>query len=1059
MDRYVRLIEQGVDPVHILAVTFTRKAAAEMRDRILGALRQRGANDARAAARWEALRDRVGDIQISTIDAFCFALLREFPLEADVDPGFDIADETEMARFGREAVDEMLRTARELIVRDEPVRLLFARVRLGPLRDAILPLIDRRHIALPAVAAFVARRVRHGTAAEAAAAFVDRLQALFGASSPEGRALLAHGPAGSLEFSALRDDLERLNEAAVREPARVRQLERRLQRYFLTDAGRPRAQAARRFAPSLFPSVEAKRRHDHALKVVAPHVHAQLEAFALDVQGLLARGLHTVLAIAVDRYERLLAEHSVLDFAGMLVKAVTLLGRQEEFARSRLKLQSRYHHVLVDEFQDTSRLQWQLVERLIDAWGEGEGVQGETSIFVVGDRKQSIYRFRHAEVTLLDEVARKISALRPGRTVRQAIVHSYRAVPELLAFVNTLSAGLHSAEELDGRFTYEDRDRFLVPDVGPGARREGAPVLGLIAEPSMEGCARAVAAEVARLLDGTTVRDRTGSRPAQPADIAILFRARTGHQYFEAALEARGVRTYVYKGLGFFDAPEVQDLQALLRYLARPESDLRAAELLRSRFVRLSDAGLATLAPAFAHALRSPVSEVSAAGLDALDRQLLAAARGGLARWLPLVDRIGPGELVDRILRESAYVFELRGARLDQARENLKKMRGLVRRIENRGYATLGRIAEYFETLRAGDESHAVVEAAGCVNLMTVHAAKGLEFPIVFVVNLHLPGRGRSSVFSVIERGPRGEPEVVFGSSEATRLEDAHEREELRRLLYVAVTRARDRLYLAAEVDPEQRTLRRGPRSLASLLPASLVETFRAAASASPDTTEVEWTADEAQFAFSVCRPSEQSRQADLCASPGPGLEADVQPLAAGDRPILSAVALDAIAEDAPGAIPGPAAEAGGDRLVGTLVHRLFQRQLDTGLSESAIAAIVPRLMRPDEVVDVSDRERLARMSAGIYGRLRSLPEVVNVLTAGRCHYEVPFSFQPPDKPNVVVRGRIDCLVERPDGALVIVEFKTGRPRPEHGAQVAIYLEALRAAVPGREIQTRTFYP
>ncbi len=299
VDRYVRLIEQGVDPAHILAVTFTRKAAAEMRDRILRALRQRAVNDVRVAARWELLRERIGDIQISTIDAFCFALLREFPLEADVDPGFDIADETEMARFGKEAVDEMLRTARELIVRDEPVRLLFARVRLGPLRDAILSLIDRRHIALPAVAAFVARRVRHGTAAEAAAAFVDRLQALFGAS-PEGRDVLAHGPAGSLEFSALRDDLERLDGPAVRDPARARQLERRLQRYFLTDAGRPRAQAARRFAPSLFPSLEAKRRHDHALKAVAPHVHAQLEAFALDVQGLLARGLHTVLAIAVD---------------------------------------------------------------------------------------------------------------------------------------------------------------------------------------------------------------------------------------------------------------------------------------------------------------------------------------------------------------------------------------------------------------------------------------------------------------------------------------------------------------------------------------------------------------------------------------------------------------------------------------------------------------------------------------------------------------------------------------------------------------------------------------
>ena len=126
----------------------------------------------------------------------------------------------------------------------------------------------------------------------------------------------------------------------------------------------------------------------------------------------------------------------------MLAKSVALLGRQEEFARSRLKLQARYHHVLVDEFQDTNRLQWQLVELLIDAWGEGEGVQdAPTSIFVVGDRKQSIYRFRHAEVTLLDEVARKVAALRPGRPVRQAISHSFRAVPELQEAVNAALPG------------------------------------------------------------------------------------------------------------------------------------------------------------------------------------------------------------------------------------------------------------------------------------------------------------------------------------------------------------------------------------------------------------------------------------------------------------------------------------------------------------------------------------------------------------------------------------------------------------------------------------------
>src|SRR5262249_25401 len=154
-------------------------------------------------------------------------------------------------------------------------------------------------------------------------------------------------------------------------------------------------------------------------------------------------------------------------------------------------------------------------------------------------------------------------------------------------------------------------------------------------------------------------------------------------------------------------------------------------------------------------------------------------------------DRVTPSELIDRVLQESAYAFELSGRRLQQARENLKKMLALVRRIENRGYPTLGRLADYFDRLKSSDESNAGVAEPGAVNLVAVHAGKGLEFPIVFVVNLHVAGRGRSSAFSVIERGPDGGPEVAFGSSPATKLEDRREREELRRLLYVSVTRAR----------------------------------------------------------------------------------------------------------------------------------------------------------------------------------------------------------------------------------------------------------------------------
>ena len=178
----------------------------------------------------------------------------------------------------------------------------------------------------------------------------------------------------------------------------------------------------------------------------------------------------------------------------------------------------------------------------------------------------------------------------------------------------------------------------------------------------MPDAAAAVAAEIERLLATAMVRDRSGpSRPAKPDDIAILFRARAGHRQFEEALESRGIRTYVYKGLGFFDAPEVQDLQALLRFLAQPESDLRAAEFLRSRFVRLSDTALTRLAPAFSAALLGADDHDRMAALDEpiarCSHRRASASRAGL----PWSTACRPGELVDLVLRESAYAFEMRG--------------------------------------------------------------------------------------------------------------------------------------------------------------------------------------------------------------------------------------------------------------------------------------------------------------------------------------------------------------------------------------------------------------
>ena len=147
VDRYVNLLRAGVDPRNILAMTFTRKAAAEMRERIVRTLREAAGQSPEDDARWRQLRDRLNDIAISTIDAFCLSLLREFPLEADLDPGFDVADETEVPRLVEESLDDALRVCRARARRDEGIALLFAQLGENRMRAGLAALLARRVVA------------------------------------------------------------------------------------------------------------------------------------------------------------------------------------------------------------------------------------------------------------------------------------------------------------------------------------------------------------------------------------------------------------------------------------------------------------------------------------------------------------------------------------------------------------------------------------------------------------------------------------------------------------------------------------------------------------------------------------------------------------------------------------------------------------------------------------------------------------------------------------------------------------------------------------------------
>jgi ATP-dependent helicase/nuclease subunit A len=1052
--RYVNLLMRGVDPANILAITFTRKAAAEMRERILRDLRRAAELNSFDRARWIALRDRLADIQISTIDAFCLSLLREFPLEADLDPGFAMADETEVPRLIEQALDTSLAIFVGLARREPDLALVLAQLGISRTREGLASLLDRRLVARDVLDRFLARGPADLTADAICRRAVDRLIDLFQRIPGGLERFIAEGPVEHPRYQMLARDLRRLATFRDADNAAVRGLIDRVSAHFLKNDGKRRStDRIHPYTNGDYPSPDGGKRHRAAALQLSEAIENVARAFSRDLNAVLARGIRRMFEIARAQYQKALNDRSLLDFADVLERAVDLLGRMDEFSQSRYRLEGRYHHVLVDEFQDTSRKQWELVALLVRAWGEGLGLAANPSIFIVGDRKQSIYRFRDAEVAVLQEAGRFIEGLRPGSGGRRSIRRSFRAVPELLAFVNEvfteMGRGAHRADD----FKYDETDRFPVEAV----RDRRGPVLGLTVAGDSAVCAETVADEIARVLREETVRDKQSglAREVKPGDVAILFRSRASHREFEAALEARGIPTYVYKGLGFFDADEIKDMSALIRYLANPSSDLRAAAFLRSRFVRLSDAALSILAPRLASAIIEPQPPSTIAVLPDDDRRALEQARAHVPTWLAEVDRVPPADLVESILPDVAYAYELKGPRRQQAWENLKKMRGLIRRIQNRGYATLARIADHLDALTAGDESNAVLDALDAVNLMTVHASKGLEFPVVFVVNLAKGASGPPKPVRVSGDDVSVGPFVSATDEE----EKAREREETKRLVYVALTRARDRLYLAAVLKDGRLVPGRG--SLAEVLPESVKALFSRASSLSDPREPLEWAAESGRiFTFRICAPAASDQPAQRNSSGESRHLGDSFTGLADERGTIRASVTSSLetADVAPESLAGIDPE---EAFVGTLVHRLFQcnRALRAHASDDELVALAGSLVTAEERISLPDVDAMQRRAVHIWMSMIRQPELTPLLESGERFHEVPFSIVLPGSPRRVLRGTVDCLIRHADGSMTVVEFKTGRAHPSHQSQLDMYVRAVRALFPEALVTGRLIYP
>ena len=754
---------------------------------------------------------------------------------------------------------------------------------------------------------------------------------------------------------------------------------------------------------------EAWRVHRTDVLTVGRDVRDALAAFRRDLNAVLSRAVRRVYRIALKEYRATLDEHGVLDFSETLAQALLLLTQMEEFARSRYRLEGRYHHVLLDEFQDTSRAQWSLVALLIKSWGEGSGVADTAPLLPSESLSWAIASSRFtAFVTRMSPSWTRLFSLSTSSApsgTPGARFPRLHAVPQLLAFANNLFEEIEKDETRRDAFRFGDQDRFPVEvPVPPGD------ALGIVAAPACADHAAAVAAEIRRLLDAgalAAIRPRTRRVPSARETLPSSSAPKTVIRISRRRSHAGTFRPTCTRASDFSRRMKLRTCWRSFAFWRRPNRICGRQPFCNrgSSGSPIRDSGACPESrertPGVIFGSGRPENGSRSHFLE--DRLVLERTRLSVARWLALVDRLTPAELLELVLDETAYAFETRGPRVRQAHENLKKIRAMIRRVQNRGYLTLSRTGR---TPRPVD------------------------------------GRRR------VERRHHAK---------------AKDREETKRLLYVALTRARDRLYLASEVKDGKWRAFGG--SLGDILPAGVKARFEVA-STTPASETTEWIAASGQsHVFRVCQAAADSPERGLTPSTEAGSDPMNVPVNDNFGALVNPFALPRVGVTASLA---PVLEASGrspietrrQGLTGTLVHRLFERfgtTLDGTAGVETIADAVVRLLRDEEAVEAGGIEDVCQQACTAYLALCAQPVLVQALESGEALFEVPFSVRPASE-RMILRGTFDCLVQRRDGGVTVLELKTGRPAPEHQRQLATYVKAARALFPGMPVEGTLVY-
>jgi len=728
VEYFRRLVEAGSDPGRILAITFTEKAAAQMRRRLADAFREDAATRGGLERAW-----------VSTVHGFCARLLKENAVTAGVDPQFSIAEEREFGRWQQES----LSAAIESLFHERPaaVRAMIRGLSSFTFEEAVLTAYDAMRGAGQGIDLVAARPAPPGTTLEDIAGIVGELRRECDLG------LSGWNYAQKQEFACTLEALERI----------------------VSSSGpREALTAIAGFDCNLQKCRKGTRAHA-LLKELKAQRLKELQYTCITELYVAERHLLIEILRRFDRaYRQRKSQAGALDFADLEEFSVNLLENSPETCA---RLQDQFDHVLMDELQDTNGQQARLL-RLLRPPGR---------FYAVGDLNQAIFGFRHADPAEFESYRCQVAGAN-GRLVE--LIENFRSRPEILRAVETVvegAEGIVKRRLIAGR-TFTDREW-----------RQPRVELLVAGEPDTEG--RMVARRLAEFL------------AAEPQfsyrDVALLVRNTEVLPHFTDALDESGIPFVVSRGKGFYEAREVNDLAQLLRVIANPRDEISLAAVLRSPLVEASDEALLRLRMTGANIGSALMRLDGAADFEAADLLKLVRFRDRLRGWRRRREYVSFDRLLLDAMDECGYPA-IHGSR---AAANIEKFLAQARAAAGR--TSLDGFVRDLELLRQSnrpEQDAAPDDASDAVQVMTIHSAKGLEFPIVFLAALHKGVEGKPPVVAYSPRhglgaswrnpAAREEKDDLFQREIRTELKEREEREG-HRLLYVAMTRAEQHLVLS----------------------------------------------------------------------------------------------------------------------------------------------------------------------------------------------------------------------------------------------------------------------